>query len=101
MGAWIGIGLFVIFGALALRVLWPRAEGAEGFTASPTLLVEIIESSTPPPTPAMLYRDLAIYGEEAYQVNEERHVKPLTDYFRAAIVVLLLEIVAWVVTLAL
>jgi hypothetical protein len=100
LGAWIGIGLFVIFGALALRVLWPRAEGAGGFTASPTMVVEMIESADPTPSVGALYRDLALYADEAYQLNEANHVKPLTDFFRAASVVLLLEIIAWVVALS-
>jgi hypothetical protein len=96
-GVWVGIVLFVVFGALSLRVLWPRAEGAEGFTAQPSQLIEWIESYDPVPTVATLYHDLALYAEDAYQNNEARHVKPLTDYFRAAIIVLLLEIVAWVI----
>ena len=39
-GAWVGIALFSAFGVVALRILWPRAEGAGGFTARPSLVIQ-------------------------------------------------------------
>src|SRR6266516_6715185 len=39
LGSWIAIGLFVAFGAVSLRLLWPRLEGAEGFSATPSLVI--------------------------------------------------------------
>lgn len=98
--AWIAIALFVCFGAGALRILWPRAEGAEGFTAEPSALIaQYLEGETQDPL-HVIYRDVALHAEAAHNVNRDRHVRPLTWYFRFAIILLMAEIVAWVVALA-
>ena len=39
-------------------------------------------------------------AEEAHDFNRDKHLKPLTNYFRVAISLLTAEIVAWVVDLA-
>jgi hypothetical protein len=101
-GSWIAIGLFVGFGAFALRLLWPRAEGAEGFTATPSIVInEYLEPEDGEPSEVgVIYRDLALFAEEAHDLNRDTHFKPLTNYFRFAITLLTAEIVAWVVDLA-
>jgi hypothetical protein len=102
LGSWIAIGLFVGFGAVSLRLLWPRLEGAEGFSATPSLIIgEYLEPDEGEAQPlSMLYRDLALFAEEAHDFNRDAHLKPLTNYFRVAISLLTAEIVAWVVDLA-
>jgi hypothetical protein len=99
-GSWAAIGMFVLFGLAAAKILWPRAEGAEGFTARPSILIETLDAD-PEQELGPIYRDLALYAEEAHDLNTERHLKPLTDWFRAAILLLMAEIVAWVIDLAL
>lgn len=100
VGGWVAIGLFVAFGAVGAKILWPRAEGAEGFTAKPSVLIETIDAADESKI-GTIYRDLALYAEEAHDLNNDRHVKPLTDWFRAAILLLMAEISAWVIDLAL
>lgn len=96
---WLAIALFVAFGAVTLRILWPQAEGAEGFTAVPSQVIsEYLEGETRDP-PAVIYRDLALHAEDAHDFNQMRHLVPLTWYFRAAIALLMGEIMAWVVAL--
>ena len=99
-GSWLAIALFVGFGVAAAKILWPRAEGAEGFTARPSILVEALDA-TDDDDLGTIYRDLSLYVEEAHDFNTERHLKPLTDWFRAAILLLMAEIAAWVIDLAL
>jgi hypothetical protein len=101
-GSWIAIGLFVAFGATALRLLWPRLEGAEGFSATPSIVIgEYLEPEEGEARPlSVIYRDLALFAEEAHDFNRDAHLKPLTNYFRAAITLLTAEIVAWIVALA-
>jgi len=101
-GSWIAIFLFVAFGAFALRLLWPRAEGAEGFTATPSLVIsQYLEVEDEQNSDlGTIYRDLALFAEEAHDFNRDEHLNPLTNYFRAAITLLTAEIVAWVVDLA-
>jgi hypothetical protein len=103
IGSWVGVILFVAFGAVALRLLWPRAEGADGFTFTPSIVIgEYLErADTEPVSLIDLYRDLALFCEEAHNRNRDAHLVPLTNFFRLAIVLLTAEIVAWVVDLGL
>jgi len=102
VGSWMAIGLFVGFGAVSLRLLWPRLEGAEGFSATPSIVIgEYLEPDEGPPQElSVIYRDLALFAEGAHDSNKNAHLKPLTSYFRIATVLLTAEIVAWVVDLA-
>jgi hypothetical protein len=47
-----------------------------------------------------MYRDLALYAEEAYDSNEARHLAPLTWWFRVGILLLTAEVMTWVLDLA-
>jgi hypothetical protein len=98
-GGWVAIGLFAVFAVLALRVLWPRAEGAEGFSASAGETIDGYIETPDGVSLARMYRNLALYAEQLLVVNRDRHLIPLTIWFRAAIIVLACEIVAWVVDL--
>lgn len=102
VGNWVPVLLFVAFGAVSLRLLWPRAEGADGFTATPSIIIgEYLEreGDAEPASLKELYRDLALFAEEAHNRNRDAHLAPLTNFFRIAIVLLTAEIVAWVVDL--
>ena len=102
-GGWIAMTLFVAFGAVSLRLLWPRAEGAEGFTARPMLLIAryLERADGPAVDPWVLYRDLSLDAERQHALNQRRHHEPLARYFRAAIVLVTAEIAAWIIDLAL
>jgi len=65
----------------------------------PSILIAELEGGARQPL-GLIYRDLALYAEAAHDVNRDRHLTPLTWYFRAAIMLLMAEIVAWVVALA-
>ena len=96
---WPATALFLLFGALILRVLWPRgAEGAEGFTASPRAVVRYLEDM-PAPGLGALYRDLALYAEREHDANRRRHLDPLTRAFRAATLAVVADVAAWVLAL--
>jgi hypothetical protein len=99
-GSWVAIGLFAAFGITSLLILWPRAEGAEGFTAIPSLIIEDYIEGDPHSLP-VIYRELALHAENQHDINKENHLEPLTNYFRVAIVLLTAEITAWVVDLVL
>jgi hypothetical protein len=78
------------------------SKGAEGFSATPSLVIsEYLEPDEGEPKHlSTIYRDLALFAEEAHDVNRDRHLKPLTNYFRIAITLLTAEIAAWIVNLA-
>lgn len=101
-GNWVAVVLFVAFGAVSLRLLWPRAEGADGFTATPSIVIgEYLEREGDAERASLkeLYRDLSLFAEEAHNRNRDAHLVPLTNFFRIAIILLTAEIVAWVVDL--
>jgi hypothetical protein len=100
IGGWVAIVLFAGFGGVALRILWPRAEGADGFTASASETIDGYIEGAQAFTLGEMYRDLALYAEVYHNGNRDRHLVPLTRDFRIAISLLALEILAWVVDLA-
>ena len=78
------------------------SEGADGFTSTPSIVIgEYLEpqGGAEPAELNELYRDLALFAEEAHNRNRDAHFLPLTNFFRIAIVLLTAEIVAWVVDL--
>lgn len=99
---WFALVLFLGFGASSLKVLWPRAEGADGFSAAPSLVIEqYLERGEKKPASLLeLYRDLALHAESAYEQNKTAHYDPLTRYFRAGVLLLMIEITVWVIALA-
>ena len=99
---WSALLLFLGFGAACLKVLWPRAEGADGFTARPTVVIaEYLEpDGKEPVSRSALLRDLALHGEAAYDHNESQHYEPLVRYFRAGVLLLMFEMAVWIIALA-
>jgi hypothetical protein len=96
---WLAIVLFTGFALISLRILWPRAEGAEGFTARPSQIIDnIIEG--PGYAPWEVARELALHMEAAHDENVLEHLAPLTFWSRGAIALLILEILAWIIDLA-
>jgi hypothetical protein len=101
--SWIAIGLFGALGAVVLRILWPRIDGADGFTLIPSSAIaaylEPVEGDAPPTW--TLYRDMALAAEDAHRVNLYSHLRPVTRWFRASILLLVGEVATWIVDLAL
>ncbi|MEX0817260.1 MAG: hypothetical protein WD027_07425 [Gaiellales bacterium] len=77
----------------------PR-RGSRRVYRRPSVLIETIDAADESKI-GTIYRDLALYAEGAHDLNNDRHVKPLTDWFRAAILLLMAEISAWVIDLGL
>jgi hypothetical protein len=96
--AWIATVLFVVFGSLVLRVLWPQAESPQGFTVPPSAVMAYLDDERASATSA--YRELALYLEEAYDLNQRRHLVPLARAFRVATLAVVCDTIAWVVALA-
>jgi hypothetical protein len=95
---WIATGLFVALAVLVLRVLWPPAEGAQGFVQQPEIMLTYLEGEGALGLGA-LHRDLALYFEEAHAVNRRRELVPLTRAFRLATLAVVADTVAWVLAL--
>lgn len=95
---WLAIVLFAGFACASLRILWPEAESAEGFTARPSEVIEFIIEGTSLER-WEVERELALHMENQYDANDTRHLGPLTNWFRWAIVLLILEILVWILAI--
>ena len=83
-----------------MAVLWPRAAWA--FNLSATLIIGQLNATTPDEDTA--HRELALRHEANYDANEARLVRRFDGLFwlfRAACVALAIEVLAWLVVLAL
>jgi hypothetical protein len=97
-GGWIAIVLFALFALSCLRILWPEAEGARGYTAKPSLVIgDIIEGTGF--AKWEVERELALHMEDTHDANESAHLEPLTWWSRWASLLLIAEILAWIIDL--
>jgi hypothetical protein len=99
MGWWsaggAAVGLFVLLALVTLAILWPYNLR---FSVSARKILAIVSSreATPRPVDAIeALRELALQYEAMYDHNA-RTIKPLLWCFRSAIVVLVLEVGAWI-----
>jgi hypothetical protein len=91
---WAAVGTFIVVGGCVLLVLWPRSDWS--FSASAAdIIAEYIEPD--PVELPVVYRDLALH--RSYDRNA-RELGRLFTVFRVGLVVLVVEVAAWVVALA-
>ena|ERR1700737_5668201 len=94
--AWIALGSFIGVSGLALLLLFPRTWT---FTAVPRRIIgTYVEAETPLPLP-MIHRDLALHMEDSY-VKNEVGLDQMIIFFRVALGLLALEVVAWTIEIA-
>jgi hypothetical protein len=94
---WIAIASFAALGVALLAILWPRPEWQD--TPVPSSVIETyVEVDRPLPL-EVVRRDLALHMESVYDDN---HVvfERLARYFRAATVLLTIEVLASVIDIA-
>jgi hypothetical protein len=95
LATWLAIGAFGAVGLAVLSVLWPRHDWE--FSASATdMIAEYVEPESLPL--ALIHRDLALHRAASYVANA-RQLRWLFGAFRAGLVALVIEVVAWVVAL--
>lgn len=93
---WIAIGMFLLLGAAVIAILWPRSDWE--YAVRPELLItNYIEHPKPLGIPE-IHRDLALHMDTSYLRNRGQLLR-LVWLFRAASILLTVEIVAWVVDL--
>ncbi len=94
---WIALGLLVAIGALAVFLLWPYYNLRFRFDPE-DLLARYVDVARPPPMPA-IHRELALQIKSDWRQNG-RIVRRLREALQVALILLLLEIVAWLVSIA-
>ena len=94
---WVALGLLVAIGGLAVFLLWPYYNLTFRFDPE-DLLARYVDVADPMPMAAM-HRELAL-RIKADWVRNGRIVRRLREALQVALILLLLEIVAWLISIA-
>ncbi len=94
---WIALGLLVAIGGLAVFLLWPYYNLTFRFDPE-DLLARYVDPAERPPMAAM-HRELALQIEADRRRNG-RIVRRLREALQLALILLLLEIIAWLFSIA-
>ena len=94
---WLAIVMLFGIGALTVVLLWPYY--AMTFRTDPKLMLERYIDADNPATMAQMHRDLALHVEADRQANGPV-VRRMRETFEVALVLLLLNILAWLVSIA-
>jgi hypothetical protein len=93
---WAAVASFVGLGLALLVILWPRPEWQD--TATPSRIIEGAIEGPDPLSLRLILRDLALHMEAVYGENDILYDR-LARYFRAAAVLLNVEVLAWIADL--
>ena len=94
---WTALGLLLAIGALAVFLLWPYYNLSFRFDPE-DLIGRYVDVGDPPPM-TTIHRELALRIKADWQENG-RVVRQLREALQLALILLLLEIVAWFVSIA-
>jgi uncharacterized membrane protein len=94
---WLAVGLLLATGALAVVVLWPYYNLSFRFDAQD--LLDTYVDSQAPATMAGMHRELALRIKADWHRNG-RVVRRLREAFQLALILLLLNICAWLFSIA-
>jgi hypothetical protein len=93
---WVAVVAFIVVGGCVLAVLWPRSDWSFNASAS-DIVAEYIEPE--PIEFPLVQRDLALHRSTASDSNAQQ-LRWLFLVFRIGLIVLVVEVAAWVVALA-
>jgi hypothetical protein len=93
---WIAVVNFVVVGGCVLTVLWPRSDWSFNASAADIIAEYVEPEAIEFP---LVQRDLALHRSAAYDANA-RQLGVLYLVFRLGLIVLVIEVAAWVVALA-
>lgn len=94
---WLAVGLLLAIGALTAVLLWPYYDLA--FRFDPQDLLDTYVDSQAPATMAGMHRELALRIKADWHHNG-RIVRRLREAFQLALILLLLNLVAWLLSIA-
>jgi hypothetical protein len=93
---WIALGSFFLVGVAALAILWPRSWE---FTANAGHVIAYYIEGDEPLELWQIHRDVALHMQDSYG-NNQAGLERLIVYFRVAVALLTVEVIAWVIDLA-
>lgn len=96
--AWIAIGCFVLLGLAVLLVLWPRRDWEFSLAPDQFIATYLEPADGEPLALHLIERDLALHMGRGTELNR-RQLKTLTMIIRTGALLLVIEVLAWVITL--
>jgi hypothetical protein len=96
--AWVAIACFVLLCMTVLLVLWPRRDWTYSLAPDELITTYIERGGRKPIGLHVMQRDLALHIGRSTEFNR-RQLQVLTVAFRAAALLLVTEVMAWVVAL--
>ena len=94
---WTAVGLLAAIGALTVVMLWPYYDLSFRFDAA-DLLRDYVDSE-PPATMTQMHRALALQIKENFQKNG-RIVRRMREAFQLALILLVVNILVWLASIA-
>jgi uncharacterized membrane protein len=94
---WLAVGLLLAIGALTVVLLWPYYDLA--FRFDPQDLLDTYVDGQAPATMAGMHRELALRIKADWHRNG-RIVRRLREAFQLALILLLLDLLAWLLSIA-
>jgi hypothetical protein len=98
LAAWIAIGCFAGLGASVLLILWPRRDWTFAVNARELIATYIEPPDGEPLALPLIHRDLALHMTDSTARNRDT-LRRLFIAFRVGAVLLVLEVLAWIVSL--
>jgi len=100
VAVWVAIGCFVSLSIAVSLVLWPDRDWEFSLAPKDFIATYLEPADGEPLEPHLIERDLALHMGRSAELNR-RQLKALTTVFRVAALLLVAEMLAWVVALAL
>jgi hypothetical protein len=99
VAGWVAIGCFVALGFAVLMILWPRRDWEFSLAPDDFIATYLEPEGGSPLEIHLIERDLALHMGRSAELNR-RQLRTLMTAFRVGALLLVTEVLAWVVALA-
>lgn len=99
VASWVAIGCFVLLGFAVLVMLWPRRDWTFSLEPEDFIATYVEPTDGEPLDLHLIERDLALHIGISTVFNRDQ-LNALATIFRVAVLLLVVEVLAWVVALA-
>jgi hypothetical protein len=96
---WVAVGCFVLLSFAVLVMLWPRQDWELSLAPKDFIATYLEPAEGEPLESHLIERDLALHVGRSTKINREQ-LNTLVTVFRFGVLLLLIEVLAWVVALA-
>jgi hypothetical protein len=98
VSGWVAIGCFALLGFAVLLILWPRRDWEFSLAPSEFIATYLEPTDGDPLEIHLIQRDLALHMGHSAKFNRDQ-LNTLVTIFRFSVLLLVIEVLAWVVAL--